>query len=87
MAAQQKDMPPPLPSDGDFEEPLTWEGTYAIARALQERYPEVDLVEVSLGMIYRWAVALPAFDDDPELANEEILSAIYQDWFEEVNPL
>ena len=38
-------------------------------------------------MIYSWTVKLPDFRDDPELANEAILSAIYQEWFEEANPL
>jgi FeS assembly protein IscX len=68
-------------------EPLNWESSYAIALALIAHYPGVDIETVSLGMIYRWVIALPDFDDDPELANDEILSAIYQEWFEEVNAL
>jgi FeS assembly protein IscX len=28
-------------------------------------------------------IALPNFSDDPGLVNDEILSAIYQEWFEE----
>jgi len=35
-------------------------------------------------MIYRWTVALPGFDDDPQLANDAVLAAIYQEWYEEV---
>lgn len=66
---------------------LTWEDSYAIAQALKERFPRVDLAEVSLNMIYKWTIALPAFDDEPALANDGILSAIYQEWFEEVNIL
>ena len=65
-------------------EPLTWEGTYAIALALKTAHPNVDLEEVSLGMIEDWTLALPNFDDDPALANEAILLRIYQDWFEEI---
>ncbi len=38
-------------------------------------------------MDFSWTVALPEFADDPALANEELLSAIYQEWFEEVNPI
>ena len=67
--------------------PLSWEDSYAIALALMELHPSVHLEEVSLGMIYRWTLELPEFLDDPELANDSILSAIYQDWFEEVNPV
>jgi FeS assembly protein IscX len=34
-------------------------------------------------MIFRWTLALPMFEDDPALANDDILAAIYQDWYEE----
>jgi FeS assembly protein IscX len=66
---------------------LTWEDSYAIALALKNQHPEIDLETVSLKMIYHWTVALPDFVDDPQLANDLILEAIYQEWFEEVNPL
>ncbi len=66
---------------------MNWDSTYAIARALRARYPDLDLEYVSLEMIYNWTIALPEFCDDPELANDRILMAIYQDWFEELNPL
>jgi FeS assembly protein IscX len=63
---------------------LTWDDSYAIALALRERYPDTDLEEVSLNMIYQWTIALPGFSDDRELANEAILSSILQEWLEEV---
>ena len=63
---------------------LTWDDSYAIALALRALYPEIDLQEVSLDMIYHWTLALPEFEDDRELANDAILSAIYQEWLEEV---
>ena len=66
------------------ESSLTWEDSYAIARALAKAYPEVDLEQVSLLTIYHWTMALPDFDDEPELANDAILAAIFQEWFEEV---
>lgn len=69
------------------EDTLSWEDSYAIALALQEAHPDIRLEEVSLGMIYQWTIALKRFYDDRELANEAILAAIYQEWFEEVNPL
>lgn len=67
-----------------MDNPLTWEDSYAIALALRSRHPNANLEEVSLGAIYRWTVELPNFQDDRELANDAILSAIYQEWFEEV---
>jgi FeS assembly protein IscX len=41
------------------------------------------LETVSLGQVYDWTLQLSDFEDDPALANDDILSAIYQDWFEE----
>jgi FeS assembly protein IscX len=70
-----------------MSDPLVWESPYAIALALQARYPQIDLEGVSLGMIYRWVLELPEFDDDPALVNDDILLAIYQEWFEEVNAI
>ena len=40
--------------------------------------------DVSLQMIYQWTISLKDFDDDPTLVNDDILLAIYQDWFEEI---
>jgi FeS assembly protein IscX len=64
-------------------ESLNWESTYAIALELKRLHPTADLHNVSLNSIYAWTLALDGFEDDPALANDEILSAIYQDWFEE----
>lgn len=63
---------------------FTWEDSYAIAQALANLNPEINLEGVSLMMIYHWTLGLPGFDDDPELANDGILEAIYQEWYEEV---
>ncbi|HEY2982064.1 MAG TPA: Fe-S cluster assembly protein IscX [Anaerolineales bacterium] len=62
---------------------LNWEATYAIAMELRRAHPDVNMEEVSLGQVYDWTLALQEFEDDPELVNDEILQAIYQDWFEE----
>lgn len=66
---------------------LSWDDSFAIARALIEKYPQAELEGVSLNMIFQWTIALPDFDDEPELANDGILEAIYQEWYEEVNSL
>jgi FeS assembly protein IscX len=85
LADEENPQPIDLPVD---ENPLLcWENIYEIALALREQHPDVDLHEVSLGMIYQWSIDLPNFFDDRELANEQILLAIYQEWFEEVNSL
>ncbi len=66
---------------------ITWDDSYAIALALRERRPNANLDQVSLGMIYHWTLELEEFDDDSELANDGVLMAIYQEWYEEVNSL
>lgn len=65
---------------------LTWDDSFAIAQELRSQYPEVDLANVSLEKIFHWVVELADFEDDRELANDGILAAIYQEWFEEAFP-
>ena len=71
----------------DDDNTLTWEDTYAITQELRKRHGDLDLEGVSLRMIYEWTTQLPQFRDDRELANENILNAIFQEWYEEVNAL
>ncbi len=61
---------------------LTWESTYAIALELRRQH-NINIEDVSLQQIYKWTLELSEFEDDPALANDGILYAIYQDWFEE----
>ena len=63
---------------------LTWETSYAIARELMRIYPDVDLEAVTLQQIYDWTLKLQDFEDDPALSNDEILSSIFQEWYEEI---
>ncbi|MEJ2598145.1 MAG: Fe-S cluster assembly protein IscX [Anaerolineales bacterium] len=79
--------PQPTPLSPDEDVTLGWENSYEIALTLHRQHPDIDLEEVSLGMIYRWTIDLPNFLDDRELANDQILLAIYQEWLEEVNPI
>jgi FeS assembly protein IscX len=62
---------------------FTWEGTYAIAMELRRQHKDVLIEEVTLQQIYDWTLQLSEFEDDPALANDDILYTIYQDWFEE----
>ena len=66
---------------------LYWDAIYGIVLALKTSRPAQNLEGVSLGDIFNWTVALPNFADDPKLATDDILGAIYQEWFEELNPL
>ena len=70
-----------------MEQTLVWDAIYEIALALIAKYPQEDLENASLENILDWTLNLPNFKDDPELANDEILMAIYQEWYEEINPI
>jgi FeS assembly protein IscX len=70
-----------------MEQSLHWGAVYEIALALKERFPNETLENVSLEQVFAWTMELPNFEDDAELANDEILMAIYQEWYEEINPL
>ncbi len=63
---------------------LTWETSYAIAVELRRRHPEADIADLSLQQIYLWTLELEDFEDDPALCNDEILSSIFQEWYEEL---
>jgi FeS assembly protein IscX len=62
---------------------MNWESTYAIALELRRQHPDVNMESVSLQQIYKWTLELSEFEDDSALANDDILHAIFQDWFEE----
>ena len=64
-------------------EELYWDSSYAVARRLIAAHPDVDLSAVTLNMVYSWVIALPDFVDDPQLVNDDLLQAIYQEWYEE----
>lgn len=69
------------------EKALYWDAIYEIVLALKASYPDEDLEELSLLDLFERVTALPNFADDPALANDDILAAIYQEWFEENNPI
>lgn len=66
---------------------LYWDSVYEIVQALIAQYPDVDLDSVSLLDIFEWTTQLSGFSDFPELANDEILLAIFQEWYEEISSL
>jgi len=61
---------------------LNWESTYAVAIALRATHPDADLEQVTLQQVLEWILALPGFEDEPALGNDEILQSIIQEWYE-----
>ena len=62
---------------------LNWDATFAIAMELRRRHKDVNIEDVTLQQILGWTLELSEFEDDPALVNDDILYAIYQDWYEE----
>ena len=63
--------------------PLKWTDTYDIAIALEERYPDTDILKIRFTDLWQWVQDLPGFADDPQKSNEKILEAIQMTWLEE----
>ena len=62
---------------------LKWIDTYDIAIELEERHPDVDVVNMRFTDLHKWVRELSGFDDDPAGSNEKILEAIQMAWIEE----
>ena len=62
---------------------LRWTDIREIAIELEERYPEVDNVNLRFTDLHKWVTGLPDFEDDPNRSNEKILEAIQMAWIEE----
>lgn len=64
---------------------LHWDSTYAIVLDLKEHYPKTDVTGIGLQELHQMIISLPTFDDDPELADDALLTAILGEWYEEAN--
>ena len=62
---------------------MHWDATFAIAMELRRNHKDVNIEEVTLQQILDWTLELSEFEDDPALVKDDILYAIYQDWYEE----
>ncbi|QLH39120.1 MAG: Fe-S cluster assembly protein IscX [Defluviicoccus sp.] len=62
---------------------LRWTDVHDIAIALDEQYPDADVVNLRFTDLWQWVQALPDFDDDPNKSNEKVLEAIQMAWLDE----
>ena len=62
---------------------LRWTDVNDIAIELDERHPDVDVMQIRFTDLHRWVCELPGFEDDPKKSNEKILEAIQMAWLEE----
>lgn len=62
---------------------MKWTDTYNIAIELEEKYPEVDILQIRFTDLWQWIQGLSDFSDDPNKSNEKILEAIQMAWLDE----
>lgn len=62
---------------------MRWTDVNDIAIELEERHPDVDVVNLRFTDLHKWVCELPGFKDDPNRSNEKILEAIQMAWIEE----
>lgn len=62
---------------------ITWKNIEDIAIALNEKFPDQDVLAIRFTDLHRWVCELDEFEDDPSKSNEKILEAIQMAWLEE----
>jgi FeS assembly protein IscX len=62
---------------------MKWTDIYDIAIALEEKYPDVDILSVRFTDLWQWISDLSDFDDDKNKSNEKVLEAIQMAWLDE----
>lgn len=62
---------------------MKWTDIHDIAIGLEERHPDVDILQIRFTALWQWVQDLPGFNDDPQKSNEKILEAIQMAWLEE----
>ncbi len=63
---------------------LDWDSSYEIVLELMERFPDIDIDSLTLNDLNERILALPGFADDPDMVNDNILSEILREWYEEI---
>ncbi len=63
---------------------MKWSDSRAIAIALADAHPDVDVLHVRFTDLHKWVTELDEFDDDPQKSNEGLLEAIQMAWLDEV---
>jgi FeS assembly protein IscX len=62
---------------------MIWTDINDIAIDLEEKHPDIDVVNIRFTDLHKWICELDGFDDDPKRSNEKILEAIQMAWLDE----
>lgn len=61
---------------------MRWTDIDDIVEALQDNYPEEDIVNLRFTDLHSWVVSLLEFEDDPSRSNEKLLERIQEEWIQ-----
>ena len=62
---------------------MGWTDIHDIAIELEDKHPDVDVVNLRFTDLHKWVTELEDFSDDPKASNEGKLEAIQMAWHEE----
>ena len=62
---------------------LSWTDVRAIAIALEEAHPDIEILKLRFTELHRMVTELAGFVDDPKKSNEKVLEAIQMTWLDE----
>jgi FeS assembly protein IscX len=62
---------------------VKWTDIHDIAIALEEKYPDVEILNIRFTDLWSWIQSLEGFEDDPNKSSESILEAIQMAWMDE----
>ncbi|MBD23036.1 MAG: Fe-S assembly protein IscX [Alphaproteobacteria bacterium] len=62
---------------------LKWNNSREIAILLEEKFPDVDNINLRFTDLHKWIVEMDEFHDNPSDSNEKILEAIQMAWIDE----
>ena len=65
--------------------PLYWSDLESMAEAMTQASPDTNPLDLSIPALFRRILSLPAFDDDPDAATEEILEKVQMLWYEQIS--
>ncbi len=62
---------------------MKWTDSLEVAIALDEKFPDVDPLQIGFVDLHKWVCGLEEFEDQPDHSGERILEAIQMAWIEE----
>jgi len=62
---------------------VKWTDSLEVAIALDEKFPDVDPLQIGFVDLHKRVCGLEEFDDEPDHSGERILEAIQMAWIEE----